>query len=247
MKKLILTLLLQFIMAGSALAALAIDGVATGNSSTSTATVTLTTTSTNDVIVVQTVNNSASSVTVTGVTDTAGLTWTKRAGVDWDTSGRFRAEEWYAIAPTALSNDTITVSYSSAASHSIRNFAFGVSGANTTTPFDTNGSLPATAQFVDATKNISATISTTNPNSILIGLVGTFGGIGTVTYPSGFSLIVAGGTLSNSSKSIVSSQQSGVAEQWSWTGASSSRVLILDAIQAPGGAPAVSSLLNTGY
>lgn len=100
------------------------------------ATVSLTTTHANDVIVVDVVENST---TVASVTDTAGLTWHLRAvgGNSGDP-----IYEYYAIAPTALTDDNIRVSFAGTASYVDLN-AFGVSGVNPSSPFDTNASLPA--------------------------------------------------------------------------------------------------------
>lgn len=91
--------------------------------------VALTTTNPNDVIVLEVVQNGAG---VKSVSDSAGLTWTLRGIAG---AGSQTISEYYAIAPSALSADNITVAFNGATSYVDLN-AFAVSGANTAAPFD---------------------------------------------------------------------------------------------------------------
>jgi len=110
------------------------------------------TTGTNDVvlaiIVTERTSGQGSISVVTGVTDTASLTWTKRSRQtvsSFGPSGVFLdIEIWWAIAASPLTNDTITAALSQSGDENFI-FTFGVTGTNTSTPWDTNGALPATA------------------------------------------------------------------------------------------------------
>ena len=139
--------------AGTGNGQLALDGNAFTNfpSNHSSAAVTLTTANSNDVIILDIVQNGAN---VNSVSDTTGLTWHQRAvaGAAGQT-----IYEYYAIAPNALSSDVITVNFTGTASYADLN-AFGVSGANTLSPFDTNVSLPSSP----ATSTGSVTTSNAN-------------------------------------------------------------------------------------
>src|SRR6202043_3000332 len=103
---------------------------------TTSASITLTTAHANDVINLDIVQNGT---TVGSVSDAAGLIWHQRAVAG---TAPYTIYEYYAIAPTALSADAITVNFTGTASYVDLN-AFGVSGANIASPFDT--SVAATA------------------------------------------------------------------------------------------------------
>ena len=118
--------------------ALALDGNAffTGfedafNIRTTSTSVTLTTSNANDVIILYIAQSGA---TVNSVSDAAGLTWHQRAVAG---SGSNTIYEYYAIASNALSADAITVEFSNRPALVDLN-AFGISGANTSSPFDTS-------------------------------------------------------------------------------------------------------------
>lgn len=233
MKKLLLVLCLLF-LANPANAALSLDG----SNSSATGASTLTTSLTNDVIVVivkwTTIQGSS-------ITDTAGLTWTRRySGTQVGGScagGSFVAQDvWWAISPGALIADVITaVGYDSGAD---RVTSFGVNGANTTTPFDPNVSIPATSSLTcpGVGKTLTVNISTNNPNTFLIdNIVLANATLATPVRPSGFTQILATGSAQDLSYNIVSSTQSSAAVTWSnannlaWT-------MYVDAIQAPSAA-----------
>lgn len=103
----------------------------------------------NDVIVVNVgVFSTHAGETVTGISDTAGFTWTKRSGYDLASASFpgdwFRVETWYAVASgtyTSL-NVTATISNGSATVYS-EIIAFNASGVDTSNPFDANSSLPS--------------------------------------------------------------------------------------------------------
>jgi hypothetical protein len=123
---------------------LKLDGTCTGGhggtSGSTTATATLSTALSLDVIVVCiTTGGNSNHGHVTGVTDTAGLVYTKRTTQVGNTQENM--DVWWAIAVTPLTNDVITVTTTATGSTAI--FAFAVNGASLTSPWDTNSTLPA--------------------------------------------------------------------------------------------------------
>src|SRR6185312_4622607 len=124
---------------------IALDGTSARSDATSTsATPTLTTTQAGDFIVVAVTQNSAH---VSGISDTAGLTWTRRSGTVNNT------EMWWAVAPTALSGDVITVTFLSSTFHTT--IAFGLSGVAASSQFDSNVSLPSSSSTATTTFSTS--------------------------------------------------------------------------------------------
>lgn len=226
--------------------AMTIDGSATGQISLSTtSSVTLTTTQPNDLIVIIAYAEQSSGPAITGIAG-GGLTFTQRARSN--ASARGSMEIWWAVAPTVLSAVTFNVTYAAAVDDATV-LAFGVTGANTTAPFDSNASLPAKQSSASASWTPGFTgISTTSANALLIFAVGT----ATVwsppgTVPSGFSVL---GSVSNGGGSqfaefgaayqIVTASQSGIAPTWgsSINAGNNGGEAIFDAIVAA--APAVA-------
>ena len=71
-----------------------------------------------------------------------------------------------------LTSEVVTPSYAAGnGGESI--IVVGVNNVNNITPWDANGSLPATGENVSGSSTPSVTISTTNVNPLVIGLVGT--------------------------------------------------------------------------
>ncbi|MDE1860637.1 MAG: hypothetical protein KGH72_02860 [Candidatus Micrarchaeota archaeon] len=160
-------------------AMLGIDGASNDSfSSASSNSVKLTTYNSSDVVVVLVGFETGSSTaqSVSSISDTAGLTWQKRSAVTQasDINGYYNdLEVWYAIASNPLSNDAITAHLSGTINEGTI-IAFGVSGANTTSPWDTNALLPVTTSNSAGPAEIY--ISTSNANDILLGYVGNDGG-----------------------------------------------------------------------
>src|SRR5438094_394742 len=149
---------------------LAVDGSALGSCSNSTnhCSATLTTSFGNDVLIVYT--NEALDLQTSctfSVSDTAGLTWTARSGVVFGNGGRNQIQEFYAKSSNPLSSDTITESISGCGNEYNGLVVFAVSGANFNSPFDSNTSLPGTANGNGNTAAVS--ISTSNANDMIIG------------------------------------------------------------------------------
>jgi FecR protein len=182
---------------GASTAPFGLDGNAFTNSAVpSVATsVSLTTSNANDVIIVDIVQNGA---TVSSVTDTAGLQWHLRAVAG---AVPFATYEYYAIAPNALSADAITVNFVGTTSYVDVN-AFGVSGANTSSPFDSNASVPAPTTS-------TGSITTSNADDFIFAGY-RFGFNATPTAGSGWTAINASGDYYLSEYQIVSTTQAGL-------------------------------------
>jgi hypothetical protein len=138
----------------------------------------LTTQKSPDVIIVfvSILNNSIGSTstppTVTSISDgSRSLSFQRRAMnvTEVPNAGNdlFSEEEWYAIATAPLKNDSITVNLS-ANSTVITLIAFGVSGADTSSPFDPNSGVPVSTTST-TTGTISATVATSCPGDMVIG------------------------------------------------------------------------------
>ncbi|UCE81058.1 MAG: hypothetical protein JSV94_01085 [Methanobacteriota archaeon] len=164
----------------SALAPPAIDGSGVVSATGTSATVVGLTTSNADDLIYVSVSiigtDSVSSVTNSGT----ALTWSQRGALT-DGSDE-RIETWWAIAPTADTRD-ITVSFAS--SNTFIVVAFGISGVNTDEPFDPNLGSPVTGSGSGTTQSV--TLSTVNPNDLLIGAIA-------VKVPSGGAPAPSAGT-----------------------------------------------------
>ena len=170
-----------------------------------------------DIIIVSTESAGGSAYpSVTSIKDTSGLVWHSRKVYQVHGIGSatdyFDTEEWYAYSTVPLTNDVINVTISSATKKFAMN-AFGVSGANAFSPFDPNSGLPAIAS--GSTTSPSVSISTSNANDMLIGVIMENGGL-SVTPGSGFSTVAANsstGTLTTmfSEEQIVTSTKSSFA------------------------------------
>jgi hypothetical protein len=145
--------------AGSCTNHLTIDGTPqVSQSALITQVVTISTANNNDVIVVLTWHNGGNESGSPPISDTAGLTWTLRGNVTANNT-----KSWYAIAPSALTADVISMHYTAAVTGSIA--AFAVTGANTSSPWDPNVALP------NLTTSGNGSITTTNPCTMPIFLV----------------------------------------------------------------------------
>jgi hypothetical protein len=150
-----------------------------------TITLTLRTTYPNDVLYISVTENDAREVT--GITST-GLTWSLRATAT-RTSG-VKVETWYAV-KTDSGSTAITISFDDMTNGAA--VAFGVSGANTASPFD---GTPGTNN--DHSSTATASITTTNANDFIIGAVG-ISSEPTVTQGTGYTLILTRANLRETS------------------------------------------------
>jgi hypothetical protein len=222
---------------------LALDGTSTGGSSSAIgATTTLTTSNGHDgIFVLVNERQSSTSMSVSGISDGASLSWTKRKSIFCDAS-QAGVELWYATTPTALSSDGIALSFTSTGAIGV--LAFGVSGINTSKIFDSNASLPAAVGENSPTSPVTTTISTNHAYDMLISAARIDGG-SSLVGPSGFSSLGSfplpgggGGGSTNAAGAeydIVSALQSSAAISYSWTNAGNyGACMITDAILAGG-------------
>jgi len=216
-------------------------------SGVSSGTVALTTSLTDDVVVLMVAGEktTAGAFQVSSVADGSGLTWALRQRLQI-TGGRHTnpqfLEIWWAHAPTALSAVTITATLSAAVDNGSI-LAFGVNGANTSTPWDANASLPKTNSDVTGTNTTPSAsgVSTTATNTMLLAVwSNSNAGTATAGPPTGFTEIEfpqnSGGTdwsWMEAAYEVVASAQSSVAE--TFTVARADWGMIVDAIVAAGG------------
>ena len=119
------------------------------------------------------------------------------------------SEIFYAIASSALSSDSITVTWNSAPTHYAVLQVFGVSGANTASPFDPDAGLG------DFATGAYPSVTTSNANDFIYGIELT-AVTGSPTAGSGFTGIESGvgGTFASEYK-VVSATQSGLSVTFS--------------------------------
>jgi hypothetical protein len=209
---------------------LAIDGSGKNRKASVTSlTVTLTTTSSPDVIYLI-VAEELTGVTVSSVTDSKSLTWTARASA---TSTKPELFTYWAVASSPLSSDTITVKMSGSGNLDL--FVFGISGADTSSPFDPNAAVPASAH--GSSTSPSVLISTTGTDDMLIGALAAANNP-TVTAGSGFTKVSANDNypVAAAEYKLVSSAQSNTAVSYT-LGTSENWNIIADAVVAPGAIP----------
>lgn len=114
--------------------AIALDGKGSNAGSGASGTVSLSTDSAPDLVRVA-IEANGPGMAVTGVTSSSGLKWQQRAQVSTPGSSTLLdMEVWYAIATQPLSNETITIDFSTSSVYYSAT-AWGLSGANTTAPF----------------------------------------------------------------------------------------------------------------
>jgi hypothetical protein len=213
--------------------ALALDGSNQGSSVSSgtTFSCTLTTTQSNDIIILVIECNSTGSNSVSDIHDGSSVisdgAWTFIASSYNTADGpNLPLIVYYAVAPTPLSSATITVTMSGAVDFG-EVAAFGISGANTLTPLDNNGSLPATISG-SATDPLS--VSTNNPNDFIFGAYRT--NTASPTSGSGWTQII-GNSYMLIEYQTVSSNQSGLSVTIG-TGAGSANGGVATAIMGAG-------------
>lgn len=188
---------IEFKISGFRMLYLDEGGHATGGSNGGSTTVvaTLTTTRSDDIVIaiVAAERTSGSFPQVTSISDTAGLTWTLRKRLTF-TGGRHTnpqaVELWWAYAPSPLTADVITANFVANDNTIITTFA--IAGANTSAPWDTNGSLPATNTDVtgSSTDPSVSGVSTTASNIMALAMWGSGNNSNPIgTAPSGFTEI----------------------------------------------------------
>ena len=126
------------------------------------------------------------------VTDTTGLVFHARTA-PLGIGGNQFVQTWYAIAPSPLTGDSISIQTSLTGETWYGVIAFGVSGANTTSPFDPNPALPKAQANIACLNNVPCNIgvSTTNNADFVFQFGGDTGNT-LQTAGGGFTLIQAG-------------------------------------------------------
>lgn len=159
---------------------LALDVSNSNSGYSSSATVSLTTTKTNDLLYVSV--SISHDQSVSGVTSSPSLTWTRRASVTYSSSSEI-LETWYAIMPSSGSV-AITVSVSGGSTHWAV-VALAVSGANTGSPFE---STPPSSASGSSGTSATVTLATSNAGDFIIGALGLNNDPG-LTTGTGFNLV----------------------------------------------------------
>lgn len=175
----------------------------------------------NDVIILSIVaNDGSTTVSVSSVSDAQGrIAWqsSARASSTFCTgSEKSSLVEWYGIASSALTSDTITVTLSTTPI-SASGMAIGVAGADTVTPFDPYASLPKAGSTCSATASAPSVggVSTDADTDFIFAL---FGGYTSITETAG----TIGGTTSNLVNAIAGTGNSNAAEYLTETTSQSS-------------------------
>jgi len=211
------------VSSASEVSGLTVSGISTANS--------------NDIVYVWVGQTYSGTVAISG----GGLTWTQRIPIFGQ--GGILGRSFYGIAASTLSNANITVgSFSNSGS---KNYAYlavvSVAGANTSSPFDGNASIPLTLSGTGSVQGAaqSGVVSTTNANDILLAFMATAAYSGWGYHASGWTQLsqTSGQTTGGSAATeylIVSSAQTSAPVSFvsGSTAAGSLWILAGDAIQA---------------
>ena len=149
------------ILAQGAQTVMQIDGsILFGSADANSISGSLTTNNAGDVLIAFVQTGHSQEDGIPSVSDAAGHTWSQRAVA---ASTGDPLYEFWAIAPSALSGDTITVATTGGSTY-LYAIAFGVSGADTANPFDASSALPVTSAA-----NSAIQVSTSNANDLIFG------------------------------------------------------------------------------
>jgi hypothetical protein len=180
------------------------------------------------------------------VKDAARLTWIARTTSPiFNVAYHAELFEYYAIAATPLSVDSVNVSINLAQNFSVK--VFGISGANTNSPFDPG--LPAPAQRAGTT-NPSVSVTTSNPNDMILGLA-FVSGAPTISAGTGFSCIGtscashANNPVAFGEYQVVSSTQSGYAVSVTLSN-KQSWIMVADAVVQAASSSSTSVICSPG-
>ncbi|SRR6266571_1887744 len=171
---------------------------------------------------------------VSSVSDSYGLSYTQRASY----SPNSRLWEYYAVAPTPLQSDNITVL--STSPYLGPGIVFAVKGTNTATIFDPDPSLPASTSCGSFGRN-DCTISAGTSNLDFVIASTAINDAGSCGTSAGFSEVTpAGGSLDVDYR-IVDASQSGISFTCSGTDPTA---IILDALVSSDHQPHAPILIN---
>lgn len=188
--------------------AITVDGYAQaagGGNLTTGSVAGLSTTNANDIIVFAVMSSSqghgAGPTLISGTPSSTNTTgWTKRIAATSTAHNGSVLEVWYAKAAAPLTNETISWTWAQQLDDAAA-IAIGFSGVDQTTPFDVNGSLPATNKNDSTTTAPSVPgVSTTAQNTMLLAFAGVAqNGVFTspASIPSGFTTMGTAPTTNN--------------------------------------------------
>ncbi len=206
------------------LSAPSLDGSGSGTwvTGTSFTIIPFSTTSTNDVVILSVETYlSGSSVAVSSISDTlGGIIWqgsARKSFVSCTGTQESTHTEWYGKAAATLTADTITINLSTTPT-AASGISFGVSGADTTTPFDPAAGLPATAVSSCTNSNSSPTVSGVTTAADTDFVISLFGGYTLTTEIAG----TIGGTTATLVTAVAGTGDSNAAEYIKATAAQSS-------------------------
>lgn len=136
-------------------------------------------------IFMSTINNFAGPQSVSSITDTAGLSWSKLAG-SANAGSNTTSEVWYAqVGSSALSSDSVTVNYTGISSYGIV-YCWVVSNAGAVCSLDTGTITVAAANVIASLSGSVMTVIAVNTGTLAVGQYLTNGEIPTGTYISSF-------------------------------------------------------------
>jgi hypothetical protein len=184
--------------------------------------------------------NTSTPVSVSSITSSPALTWALRVAVPSVGGNGQAGEEWWAHAPTANTYD-ITIDFSAAFDDAIV-IGIPITGADITTPFDVNDSLPVGTY--SGTSPVVSTISTTAADTLIIGFgsaenfaITSFDPLSSLASKSnGGGIAAEVGFVYSAAYTTVQSGLSITLDKTGYT-YNPPQVLIIDAIQAAGAAP----------
>jgi hypothetical protein len=125
------------------------------------------------------------------VKDSVGLAFQARTAQVSIGGGQF-IQEWYAVAPSVLVNDVISVTSTISGETWYGVVAFGVSGANTASPFDPNITLPRAQANINCLNDYPCNMGVSTNGPDLVFQFGGDTGYDKQTAGSGFTLIQTG-------------------------------------------------------
>jgi len=168
------------------------NGVGCPNT-TSSCSGTLTTTHSNDVVIAYVTESLDLQTSCTfSISDTNGLSWTARSGIEFNGDHRWQMQEFWARSSSALSSDSITESILGCGNNYNNLMVFGVAGASSATPFDPNTALPGMTNGFSGSTTVP--VSTSNARDLIFSAV-VHGNITTLpTAEPGFTIITPPGT-----------------------------------------------------
>lgn len=148
------------------------------------------TSDTDDVIVLVVITDGYNTAfaPVSSVSDTDTLTWHFRGAQDGVGAQYYnRIETWWAHAPAALVGDDITVDFSTNFDN-VCVLAIAINGLNVSSPFDSNGSVPAGTEAPGSGTYPDVVFSTSEVPDFILGVVCT-SGTSNGSTPGGYTLI----------------------------------------------------------